>query len=224
MNKERRVLVVGDLHAPFIRNGYLQFCKDVYKEYKCNEVVFIGDQVDNHASSFHDHDPDGFSAGHELDAAIGQLSHWVAAFPKAKVCIGNHDRLPMRQAVASGVSTRWVRNYSEVLKCPGWEFKEWFEIDGVKYVHGEGQKAHIRMMNERQSIVCGHRHSELQITYSVSEHDRLWAMQVGWGGDQKAYSMAYAKDFKKGVVSCGVVLKNGEQPLAIPMDITKYKK
>ena len=222
--EESRVLVIGDLHAPFIRKGYLEFCKDVYKEYKCNMVVFIGDIIDNHASSFHEHDPDGYSAGHELTAAIEQLKPWVATFPKAKVCIGNHDRLPTRQAIASGVSTRWVRSYSEVLGCPDWDFQTSFEIDSVCYTHGVGQKPHLKMVNNRQSHVCGHRHSELEIRYSVSEHDRLWSMQIGWGGDQKAYSMAYAQDLKKGILSCGVVLKNGEQPLAIPMDIHKYKK
>lgn len=224
MPKERRVLVIGDLHAPFIRKGYLEFCKSVYKEYKCNEVVFTGDVIDNHATSFHLHDPDGYSAGDELNEAMKQIKPWIKAFPKAKVCTGNHDRLPKRQAFASGVSTKWVRDYSEVLGCPKWEFAEGFDIDNVRYEHGEGQKPHIKMLHNRQSYVCGHVHSQLSIIYSVSEHDRLWAMQVGWGGDQTAYSMAYAKNFKKGIVSCGVVLKNGTQPLVIPMDFDKYKK
>lgn len=217
---DRRILVVGDLHAPFIRNGYLEFCKEIHKEYKCTDVVFTGDIIDNHASSFHTSDPDGLSAGDELDAALAQIDEWVKAFPKAMVCIGNHDRLPLRQAFESGVSSRWVRDYSDVLGCPDWTFAEGFDIDGVRYEHGEGQKPHRKMLFNRQSYVCGHVHSELSIQFSVSEHDRLWAMQIGWGGDQSAYSMAYAKNFKKGVVSCGVVLKNGTMPIAIPMPIT----
>lgn len=217
--KDRRVLVIGDLHAPFIRDGYLEFCKSVYDEHKCNMVVCTGDVVDNHASSFHTSDPDGMSAGDELSAAIEQLKKWVEVFPKVKVCIGNHDRLPRRQAFESGVSSRWVRDYAEVLGCPNWEFAEGFDIDGVRYEHGEGQKPHVKMLHNRQSYVCGHVHSQLSIQYSVSEHDRLFAMQIGWGGDQKAYSMAYAKNFKKGVVSCGVVLKNGTMPIAIPMPL-----
>jgi len=216
--KDMRILVVGDLHAPFIRKGYREFCEEQYKKYKCNTVVFTGDIVDNHSTSFHQHDPDGFSAGDELDLAIKQISKWVRSFPKAMVCIGNHDRLPARQAFDSGVSTRWVRDYAEVLGCPGWEFAEGFDIDGVRYEHGEGQQPHIKMLNNRQSYVCGHVHSKLSITFSVSEHDRLWAMQMGWGGDQSAYSMAYAKNFKKGIVSCGVVLDSGQTPIVIPMN------
>lgn len=223
-NSDRNVLCIGDLHAPFIRNGYLDFCKKVYKEHKCNEVVFLGDVLDNHASSFHTNDPDGRSAGDELDQAIEALSEWVEAFPKAKVCIGNHDRLPLRKAFEYGVSSKWLKDYRDVLKCPKWDFAEGFDIDGVRYEHGEGRKPNLKMLHNRQSYVCGHVHSQLSIQFSVSEHDRLFAMQVGWGGDQSAYSMAYAKNFQKGVVSCGVVLKNGTMPIAIPMPLKGKKK
>ena len=48
------VLVIGDLHLPFVKDGYLEFCIWVYKKYNCTEVVFIGDILDNHASSYHE--------------------------------------------------------------------------------------------------------------------------------------------------------------------------
>ena len=54
-----RVLVIGDVHAPFERKDYLQFCKDTYKKYNCNTVVFIGDIIDSHYSSYHETDADG---------------------------------------------------------------------------------------------------------------------------------------------------------------------
>ena len=38
MKKERRILVVGDIHAPFCLDGYLEFCKDVYAKYNLNQV------------------------------------------------------------------------------------------------------------------------------------------------------------------------------------------
>ena len=46
--EKSRVLVIGDIHLPFERKDYLQFCKDTYKEYQCNRVVFIGDIIDSH--------------------------------------------------------------------------------------------------------------------------------------------------------------------------------
>lgn len=58
-----RVLVIGDLHCPFDLDGYLEHCQDIYSRHNCNRVVFIGDIIDNHYSSYHETDPDGFGGG-----------------------------------------------------------------------------------------------------------------------------------------------------------------
>ena len=69
-NKENRVLVIGDLHEPFCLDGYLEFCKEQYAKYNCNRVVFIGDIIDSHYSSYHESDADGMGGKAELDLAI----------------------------------------------------------------------------------------------------------------------------------------------------------
>jgi len=74
--KERRILVIGDVHAPFVLDGYLDFCKETYAKYNCNQVIFIGDIIDNHYSSFHTSDPDGMGGGDELDYAIEEVKRW----------------------------------------------------------------------------------------------------------------------------------------------------
>jgi len=53
-----KVLAIGDLHEPFCLDKYLRFCKNVDRKYRCNKVVFIGDVIDNHYSSYHETDPD----------------------------------------------------------------------------------------------------------------------------------------------------------------------
>ena len=90
--KERRILVIGDLHAPFTLDGYLDFCIDMYAIYNCNQVIFIGDIIDNHYASFHTTDPDGLGGGDELELAVEDVAKWYDAFPVADVTIGNHDR------------------------------------------------------------------------------------------------------------------------------------
>ena len=218
------VLVVGDLHAPFIRKGYLEHCLEVYKKYNCNKVVFIGDIIDNHYSSFHEPDPDGYGAGEELDRAISHIKPWWENFPKAKVCIGNHDAIICRKAFSSGISNRWIRDYDEVLGTPGWDFKQEHNIDGVTYVHGtgtSGKGATKRLREWHTSIVQGHIHTEAFIDWYCNKDKKLFAMQVGCGVDDRSYAMAYAKNFtKKYIVSCGVVLESGTLPLLIPMNLT----
>lgn len=221
--EDNNVLVVGDLHAPFVREGYLEHCEKVYDIYNCNQVLFIGDIIDNHYSSFHDPDPDGFGAGEELDRAIESIKPWHKLFPKAKVCIGNHDAIVSRKAFAGGVSKRWVRDYHEVLGTPGWEFAQQHIIDNVLYVHGTGSsgKGATKRIREWQvSVVQGHIHTEAYVDWYCNKDKKLFAMQVGCGVDDRSYAMAYAKNFtKKYIVSCGVVTQKGTLPIVVPMTL-----
>jgi metallophosphoesterase superfamily enzyme len=214
-----RMLVIGDLHAPFIKPGYLEFCRSIYGKYNCNRVMFIGDLIDNHFSSFHDTDPDGHGAAEELRRAKETIADWYKTFPEAYVVIGNHDLIPSRRLFNAGVTTSWIRPISEVLDVPNWEFAEEFTIDDIKYCHGTNRKAQNRAKDDLISIVQGHYHSEGYITHYVGDSYAIFAMQVGCGVDRTAYSMAYGKAFKKMHTSCGVVLENGRLPILEYMEL-----
>lgn len=215
---DKNVLVIGDLHEPFCLDGYLEHCLETYNKYKCNEVVFIGDIIDNHASSYHETDPDGHSAGQELKMAIQRISQWYEAFPKATVIIGNHDRLIMRKAYSSGLSKLWIKDYAEVLGTPGWNFVESIEIDDVLYIHGEGGTARNRVKSDLQSIVQGHLHTQCYTEWYVGAKFKIFGMQVGCGINHKSYAMAYAKENKKPAIACGVVLE-GKTPINCMMEL-----
>jgi len=216
---KNNVLVIGDLHEPFCLELYLEFCREQQEKYNCGTVVFIGDVIDNHFSSYHETDPDGLSAGDELTIAIRKIQRWYAVFPKATVLIGNHDRLIARKAVTAGISSRWVRDYSEVLETPGWNFVEEYELNDVTYIHGEGGTARSKMKKELQSVVQGHLHSQGYVEYVVGKKFKIFGMQVGCGIDRNSYAMAYGKMGPKPVISCGVVLGTNPQPILIPMDL-----
>lgn len=215
-------LVIGDLHAPFILNGYLEFCKAMKKKYKCKRVVFIGDIVDNHYSSFHDSDPDGMGAGDELYEAKEMLKPWFKSFPKASVCFGNHDLIILRKAYANGLSKDWIRPFGEVIGAPrSWEFRPSFKYGDVLYTHGTGRKAKSRAIGNICSTVQGHYHAEGYVWWSVGNTLRHFAMQVGCGIDRESYAMAYGKEFNKPHISCGIVLNDGETAILEYMDLGK---
>lgn len=216
--KKENVLVIGDLHEPFCLDGYLEFCKEQYRKWNCTKVVFIGDIIDNHYSSYHETDPDGHSAGDELEFAIDKIAKWYKAFPHATVIIGNHDRLVYRKAFSSGVSARWIREYKEVLQTPNWDFVESCYIDDVLYIHGEGGTARTRIKADFESLVQGHLHTQCYIEWVVNSKSRVFGMQVGCGVDHKAYAMAYAKSGRKPAIACGVVL-GGETPINLLMPL-----
>lgn len=211
------ILIIGDLHAPFTKKGYLKFCREQQEIYDCGTVIFIGDVIDNHFSSYHESDPDGYSAGEELDRAIDMISDWYHTFPFATVIIGNHDRLVYRKAFSSGVSKRWIRDYKDVLNTSGWDFTENIDLFNIDFNHGEGGTAKNRMKTQLKSQVQGHLHSEMYVEYLVGTNFIVFGMQVGCGVDNKSYAMAYGRNYKKQAISCGVILNKGTLPIPIPM-------
>ena len=218
-SEARNILVIGDLHEPFCLDGYLDFCIKQYETYNCNQVIFIGDILDNHAFSYHEPDPDGMSAGMELELSIKKVQKWYEAFPYADVCIGNHDRMAARKAFTGGIPAAWIRSYNEVLGTPKWNWVESIVYDNVLYEHGEGGQAQTKAKNNLMSSVCGHTHTSAYCTWLVGKRYRIFGMQVGCGVNSKSYAAAYAKNYKKQAIGCAVVLNNGTLPINLLMPL-----
>lgn len=204
--KSNRILVIGDLHEPFCLDGYLEFCQEIFKKHNCNRVVFIGDVIDNHYSSYHETDADGMGGGDELNLAISKLSRWYEAFPVADVTIGNHDRIIMRKAQTSSIPSMWIREYKDVLGTPEWNFVDRVIYDNVQYIHGEGGTARTKCRADMMSTVQGHLHTQCYTDWYVGQNFKIFGAQVGCGIDHDSYAMAYAKRGKKPAVGCAVVI------------------
>jgi hypothetical protein len=211
------ILIVGDLHEPFCLDDYLYFCREQQERFDCGSVVFIGDVIDNHYSSYHDSDPDGLGAGQELEYAINRIQDWYKVFPEAFVTIGNHDRMASRKTFSSGLSSKWVRNLSEVLQTPGWLFVEDIEIHGVYFDHGESASANAKYKQYLQSVVQGHRHSKSYIEYVSGNKNSIFAVQIGCGICKDSYAFAYGKKGPNPIINCGVILDKGKLPILISM-------
>ena len=202
---ERRILVIGDLHAPFELDGYFDFCKQTYANYNCNQVIYIGDCLDNHFSSYHNSDPNGLGGGDELEFAIERLQKWSREFPVADVLIGNHDRIIMRKAFDSAIPKVWIKSYNDVLGT-NWNWTERIVYDNVQYVHGEGGTARTKAKNDMMSTVQGHIHTQAYVEWMVGRNFKVFGMQVGCGVNGSSYAAAYAKNFKKQAIGCAVIL------------------
>lgn len=216
------VLVIGDLHEPFCRKGYREFCYEMKKKHNCETIVFIGDILDQHFQSFHLTDPDTpYGAGTEFEKAKEEIQKWYQLFPKAFITIGNHDALSNRKAFASGVSKRWIKTLPEMLDTPNWAYSDEFTFDDVKYCHGIGRQADSRVKEDMLSCVQGHFHSKSYITHFVGTHKRLFACQIGCGIDDKSFAFAYGKHFSKSHINCAVIKDNGTLPIIEYMDLNK---
>jgi len=216
---ENRVLVIGDLHEPFCLDGYLDFCKEQYTIHNCNKVVFIGDIIDNHYSSYHESSADGLGGKYELDQAIQKLSKWYKAFPDAHVTLGNHDRIIIRKAQTSDIPSKWIKEFGEVLETPNWKFVTEVYIDDVRYVHGD-KSGKPRMATKRDmvSTVSGHYHTDMYVEYMFGKTRALFAMAVGCGIDSKTYAMGYMQGGKKEAIGIGIV-KGGNIAFNVRMEL-----
>ena len=205
-NNPKSILVIPDIHAPFTLNGYLEFTKEIYDKYQCDYVIILGDILDNHYSSYHETNPDGFSANEELDKAKSIIKGFYNLYPNAKVTIGNHDRIILRKAFSSGLSKHWVKDIKEVLETHSWDFKEYHIINNILFYHGEGQAPNTKAIQEMISCVAGHRHSKSGINFYQSRlGKRIFAMQLGTGINQEAYAFAYNKFGLPSHVNVGVI-------------------
>lgn len=225
--RDLNVLVIGDTHIPFEVKGYLDFCKRIEKAFNCTRVVHIGDLVDNHAISYHEHDPNEKSPLDEMKEADKRLQKWFKAFPEVLLCRGNHDRMVDRKSKTVGLPTRVFKPFRDIWGLPkGWKDDFEFIIGGVKYVHGtgySGNMAHIQAAyDNRMSCVIGHLHSVSGIEYLANSKDIIFGMSVGCGIDRKAMAFEYGRDHKrKPILSCGVVeyTRHGVNARVIPMEL-----
>ena len=218
------VLVIGDTHLPFVHKGYLDFCMKIQKMVKCGTVVHIGDLVDNHSISYHEHDPNGWSPSDEMAEVDKHLKDWFKAFPTVLLCRGNHDSLVDRKARTAGLPERAFHAFRDIWNLPvNWVDDFEFSIHGVRYTHGtgySGKHSHVQSAyDSRCSTVTGHTHSSGAVQYIETGKNAIFGMSVGCGIDRHSYAMAYGKDFKfKPILGCGVVTDRGRYAQFFPFD------
>ena len=209
----KRVLAIGDIHAPATHPGYMQFCRDLYREWQCNQVMFIGDVVDFHAISFHAMNPNCPGPDDEFLLAKREIQAWRRAFPRAKICIGNHDERVLRLSESVNIPSRFIRDYEETWNTPGWEWKNDHIIDGVYYFHGTGFSGMHPAWNVSgkmlMSVVMGHCHSRAGVKWRANPMQRVFSVDVGCGIDIDAYQFAYGRHMKDRPILAAAIILNG---------------
>lgn len=206
-----RILVVGDVHEPVSHPGYLRFVQDLRDAHKCNQTILIGDVVDWHAVSFHAHHPDAAGPSDEYSLALEGVQKWCKAFPKATVCIGNHDERLIRLAETVNIPAKFLRDYKDIWNTPKWEWVHDQVTDEVYYFHGTGaggvHPAFNTMQKQLMSVVQGHIHSAAGIKWRANPNRRVFGMDTGCGVDDRAVAFAYGRNSRiRSMLSAGIVI------------------
>ena len=215
MSKNKSILVISDLHIPYHHRSAFDFLRALKAKYKPDLVVNIGDELDQHALSMHDSNPDLPSAGDELRMSKTYIKELEKIFPKMTLVHSNHSSLVYRRALKHGLPTDYLRSYNEYLGVSkNWKWVDDLTItlpDGSRcfFTHGISADVLKVAMSMSKHCVQGHYHSKFSIGYFSNPDEAIWGMQVGCLTSQKSMAFDYAKNFKnRFMLGCGVILNS----------------
>jgi len=210
MNK--RILVISDMHVPYHHKDSIEFLREIKKEYKPDMIVNIGDLLDFHAISMHEHNPDLFSAGHELKEAKKYIKELEDIFPKMVEVDSNHSSLVYRRALKFGMSKEFLKDYGDFLGTKKWEWIDDLTLtlsNGSRCFFTHGRSADVLKVSQTMGMSCvqGHYHTKFLISYWANPDNIFFGMNVGCLINQKSMAFAYAKNFKtRFIIGCGMII------------------
>ena len=221
----KRILVISDMHIPYHHKDSIKFLKEIKKEFKPDTIINIGDSLDFHAISMHEHNPDLFSAGYELKEARKYVKELEDIFPVVTEVDSNHSSLVYRRALKFGMSKEFLRDYGDFLGTKKWKWIDDLTLtmsNGQRCFFTHGKSAEVIKTSQAYSMntVQGHYHTKFTISYWANPDNIFWAMNVGCLINQKSMAFDYAKNFRtRFIVGCGIIL-NGI-PRLLPMVLNK---
>lgn len=220
-DKNDTILVISDLHSPYTHLDAIPFLAAIKKKYKPTRIVIMGDETDKHAMSFHDSDPELFSAGHELNQSIETLKPLYKLFPEADILDSNHGSMIFRKAKVNGIPRSYIRDYRDVLNAPKkwkWHVELNIKYKGktIKFRHMFKKNPLIAAQQAGCCVVQSHYHEDFSLQYAGNSEQLLWAMTVGCLVDDDSLAFAYNNaNLKRPIIGTGIII-NG-QPQLIPM-------
>lgn len=217
-----RILLISDLHIPYHHPDALDFLQHLKDKYNPTRVICLGDEMDKHALSFHDSDPDLPSAGDELRMSLPVIAKLKEMFPVMDILESNHGSLLYRKAHAFGIPKHYLKSYNDVLGVDS-DWKWYYDItvdlpNGNKcYLH-HGKSSNVTKTSQTMSMCAaqGHFHETFKVEYWGNPVALYWAMQAGCLIDDKSYAFNYNNvNLKRPIIGTGLIINS--MPILEPM-------
>jgi hypothetical protein len=194
----KSILVISDTHVPYHHKDLLPFLKEVKNRLNPDKVVHIGDELDKHALSFHDSDPDLPSAGDELKISIPIIKEIEKLFPQVDLLDSNHGSLVYRRSLRHGIPKAYLRNYNEFLQVgKGWQWHDDLtlktSLGPVYFCHGKIADVLTLAQSMGMSCVQGHYHSSFNVKFYGNSLGLYFGLQVGCLIDKDSLAFRYNK-------------------------------
>ncbi|MNC03920.1 hypothetical protein D3C75_513470 [compost metagenome] len=210
------------MHVPYNHPDLLDFLQYLKDKYQPTRVICLGDELDKHALSYHDSDPDLPSAGDELRKSLPVIQRLFKMFPVMDIIESNHGSLVWRKAKTHGIPKHYIKNYNEVLGVDdGWKWSFDLTItlpNGQKcYIH-HGKTSDVIKLSQQMGMnaVQGHYHEAFRIDFWGNPNGLFWGMQAGCLIDDDALAFSYNNvNIKRPVIGTGLIIDS--QPILEPM-------
>ena len=221
-----RVLLISDLHIPYHHQDAIAFLTHLKQKYNPTRVICLGDEVDGHALSFHDSDPDLPSAGDEIRQALPVIAELFKLFPKMDILESNHGSLVWRKAKVFGIPKHYIKSYNEVLGVDsGWKWSFDLTVDlpnGQKCYMHHGKTSNIIQLSQQMGMNAtqGHYHETFKIDYWGNSTGLYWGMQCGCLIDDNKLAFNYNNvNIKRPILGTGLIINS--MPVLEPMVMDK---
>lgn len=232
------VLFISDMHCPYQHKDALTFLKALHEKYKFGRIIGLGDELDYHAMSFHDHHPDLDSAGSELQKGREVLLELWRMFPIIEWVESNHGSMAYRKASHNGVPRHLILGYREAIfgektkdgstilphgRGIGWTWQQSLTIDlnngqKCKVHHGMSVSTRRNVEQAGMAFVQGHHHGTFEIVYHGTPEYLNWGITAGCLIDDESLAFGYNKNtIKRPVIGCAGYV-NG-YPILFPMKL-----
>jgi predicted phosphodiesterase len=180
----KRILVISDMHIPYHHKDSIKFLKEIKKEFKPDTIINIGDSLDFHAISMHEHNPDLFSAGYELKEARKYVKELEDIFPVVTEVDSNHSSLVYRRALKFGMSKEFLRDYGDFLGTKKWKWIDDLTLtmsNGQRCFFTHGRSADVLKTSQAMGMSCvqGHYHTKFVISWWANPDNLFFGMNVG---------------------------------------------
>lgn len=217
-----RILFISDLHFPYNHPDAVAFLKALNQRYKFDRVVCSGDELDYHAISFHEHNPNLLSPSDELQTAINRIKPLFSLFPKMDILESNHGSLVYRKATHSGLPAHVIKPYRDIIGAPrGWRWHSDLIVkasNGMPIYFCHGKSSDVLRLSQAMgmSVAQGHFHEKFEVRYWGNPLGLYWGLTAGCLIDDASMAFAYNKlNIKRPVIGCAVIL-NGH-PKLLPL-------
>ncbi|NUB24702.1 hypothetical protein [Azospirillum brasilense] len=235
----RRILIISDLHAPYQHPDALAFLKALQGKYLFTRHICTGDELDFHAMSFHDSDPDLDSAGLELEKGRRVMWELEKLFPNLDLAYSNHGSMTWRKAKHGGFPRHLILSYRNSVfgerlrngdvirpqgRGDGWTWYPQIDIrlpNGqiLTAVHGYSTNIRLAVQKSGQNVVQGHYHTKFEIAYCQGYGQNRFGITGGCLIDDRSLAFEYNKlQPERPFIGCSGVLDSIPVLFPMPLD------